>query len=105
MVDGAFADDALGDRLENYTLKFPREVLLVNALIGEEADTVIIFKGFSSSLVRPTDYDPEVPTLPKGARIESISRLEGPYVPEAPKYIQRDMSLEAFTKRLDEYSL
>lgn len=87
-------------RLENYTLRFPQELLLVQAEIEGEADTLIIFKGFSSSLVRPTVYDPEVPTLPENARIQHIDRLKGPYQPQSPKYIEQKISKDTFVAHL-----
>ncbi len=87
-------------RLENYTLRFPQEVLLVQADAEGESDIIIIFKGFSSSLVRPTAYDPEVPTLPESALIQQIDRLKGPYQPQSPQYIEQGISSEAFESRL-----
>lgn len=87
-------------RLENYTLKFPQEVLLVQAEVEGEGDTIIIFKGFSSSLVRPTAYDPEVPMLSESARIQHIDRLKGPYQPQSPEYIEQSISKDAFVARL-----
>ncbi|HIK45791.1 MAG TPA: hypothetical protein IGR64_13040 [Leptolyngbyaceae cyanobacterium M65_K2018_010] len=81
-----------GFRLEQYTLKRPKEVLLVRALVAGEADEVVIFRGFSSSLVRPTAFDPDVPVLPEGADIQSIDILEGPYTPEHPRYLQSGLS-------------
>lgn len=87
-------------RLEDYTLRFPQEVLLVQADVGGESDTIIIFKGFSSSLVQPTAYDPEIPTLPESALIQHIDRLKGPYRPQSPEYIEQNISLEAFEVRL-----
>lgn len=91
---------ALGTRLENYTLKFPQELLMVHAQIEDEADMVIVFKGFSSSLVRPTAFDPEVPTLPENAVINQIDRLKGPYQPQSPEYIEQNISLESFITKL-----
>lgn len=41
-------------RLEQYTIKRPQEVLLVTIEIFSEPDKIAIFKGFSSSLMRPT---------------------------------------------------
>ena len=90
----------LATRLENYTLKFPQELLMVHAQIEDEADTVVIFKGFSSSLARPTAFDPEIPTLPENAVIHRIDRLKGPYQPQSPKYIEQDISLETFITKL-----
>ncbi|MEM6448908.1 MAG: hypothetical protein AAF703_01195 [Cyanobacteria bacterium P01_D01_bin.105] len=104
-MNRSIADESLGTRIESYTLKFPQEVLLVQALIDGEADTIVVFKGFSSSLVRSTAYDPEVPTLPGGAKIEAIDRLKGPYTPDAPDYIEQGMSLESFTARMVENDL
>lgn len=45
-----------GKRLEQYTIKRPQEVLLVTVEIAGEEDQIAIFKGFSSSLMRPTAF-------------------------------------------------
>jgi hypothetical protein len=84
---------SIGYRLEQYTLKRPQEVLLVAAEIDGEPDQVTIFKGFSSSLMRPTAFDPDVPILPEGAQIITIDRLQAPYQPDAPRYIQQALTL------------
>ncbi len=81
-----------GLRLEQYTLKRPEQVLLVHATVDGEEDKVIIFRGFSSSLVRPTAFDPEEPVLPKEAEIQSIDILLGPYNPDHPRYVQKGLS-------------
>ncbi|NJL47502.1 MAG: hypothetical protein HC929_08450 [Leptolyngbyaceae cyanobacterium SM2_5_2] len=81
-----------GLRLEQYTLNHPEEVLLVRALIAGQSDEVIIFRGFSSSLVRPTAFDPDVPVLPAEADIQSIDILKGPYSPAEPHYLQQGLS-------------
>ena len=78
---------SLAARLENYTLKYPQEILLVHTLIDGEEDMVLVFKGFSSSLIRPTAYDPEVPVLPETAVVTSIDQLKSPYQPQSPQYI------------------
>lgn len=85
-----------GYRLEQYTLKRPQEVLMVKAEVEGEVDTVVIFKGFSSSLVRPTSADPDVPVLPEDATILSIDRLIGPYTPNQPRYIATGISWAEF---------
>jgi hypothetical protein len=77
-----------GFRLEQYTLKRPQQVLLVQALVKGEADQVVVFRGFSSSLVRPTAFDPDVPVLPEDAAIQTIDILKGPYNPDQPRYLQ-----------------
>lgn len=84
----------IGFRLEQYTLKHPQEVLLVRAEVDGELDEVTIFKGFSSSLVRPTAYDPDIPVLPAEARIVSIDRIRSPYDARSPQYIEQELSLE-----------
>ncbi len=85
-----------GARLEQYTLKHPQEVLLVTAEIAGEMDQVIIYKGYSSSLMRPTAADLEVPVLPATAQILSLDRLQGPYNPNQPRYLQQGLTWEDF---------
>jgi hypothetical protein len=92
-------------RLEHYTEKFPQEVLIVSAEVDGEADQVVVFRGFSSSLSRPTAYDPEVPILPPEAVIHSVDRLKGPYKPQAPDYIERDIAIAAFLEKLSALNL
>lgn len=86
---------SIGKRLEQYTIKRPQEVLLVTVEIADEQDKVAIFKGFSSSLMRPTAFDPEIPVIPDEAKILTIDRIASPYNPEAPRYIERQISWEA----------
>ena len=85
-------DNSPGKQLEQYTKSHPQEVLLVRAEIDGEADEIMIFKGFSSSLMRPTAYDPDIPVLPSHAKIEAIDRLHSPYIPDAPSYIQQGLT-------------
>lgn len=91
---------SLGTRLEQYTVKRPQEVLLVTAEIEGELDQIVIFRGFSSSLVRPTAFDPDVPVLPADAKVMAIDRLQGPYTPNNPRYIEQNLSLEAVQAHL-----
>jgi hypothetical protein len=80
-------------RLEAYTLKKPQEVLIVEVEIdGERQDRLIIFKGFSSSLMRPTAFDPDVPVLPQEAKIIKIDRLRSPYKEDSPDYLQQGLT-------------
>ena len=92
----------LGKRLEQYTIKRSPEVLLVTAEIAGEPDQIAIFKGFSSSLVRPTAFDPEVPVLPDDAKVITIDRIAGPYNPQSPTYIQRGLTWETIQPLLAE---
>jgi hypothetical protein len=90
-----------GIRLEQYTLLHPKEVLLVRAEMGGEPDEISIFKGFSSSLMRSTAFDPDVPVLPEGAVIHGIDRLLSPYHPTQPHFIQQNLSWADFVVLLE----
>lgn len=89
-------------RLENYTEKNPQEVLLVTLDIEGEEDQITIYKGFSSSLMRPTAHDPEVPMIPEVATIVSIDRIASPYEPNNPRYIQRGLTWESMESLLSQ---
>ncbi len=93
--------NSIGHRLEQYTIKCPNEVLLLSVEIDGQPDQVAIFKGFSSSLMNPTSFDPDVPVLPDSAIVQSIDRLESPYNPNAPRYVEKGLSWEAFQRLLD----
>lgn len=90
-----------GTRLEQYSLKHPQEVLLVDAEVKGEPDQVMVFRGFSSSLMNATNFDPDVPVLPIDAEIVAIARLQGPYQPNNPQVIEADLTWEAFLPRLE----
>lgn len=94
--------EPIGQRLEQYSLKHPQEVLLVQANIAGDLDQIIIFRGFSSSLMQPTAFDPDVPVLPDTADILQIDRLAGPYRPNSPVYLEQGLSLAEFLSRLDQ---
>ncbi|MEH2443092.1 DUF7734 family protein [Nostoc sp.] len=94
--------NSIGKRLEQYTAKRPQEVLIVTVEIADEQDTIAIFKGFSSSLMRPTAFDADVPLLPDGAKILNIDRVASPYNAEAPRYIQQGLSWEAMEALVSE---
>jgi hypothetical protein len=93
---------SLGERLEQYTIKRPQEVLLVNAEVEGEEDQVMVFKGFSSSLMRPTAIDPDVPVLPNDAKVLLVDRLHGPYEPNNPTYIEQGIDPARLEKLLQE---
>ena len=86
--------NSVGQRLEQYTLKCPQEVLVVTVEVAGEEDKIAIFKGFSSSLVKATAFDPDVPVLPEKAKIIRIDRVASPYDPDAPVYIQQGITWE-----------
>ncbi len=79
-------------QLEQYTLQHPQEVLLVTVETGGEVDEIMIFKGFSSSLTKATDFDPDVPILSEEATILCIDRLKSPYNPNDPQYLEKGLS-------------
>ena len=83
-------------RLELYSLNHPQEVLSVKATVEGEDDEVLVFKGYSSSLVRPTAAELDVPVLPAGAVIAFVSRLQAPYDPKAPVFLERDITWAQF---------
>jgi hypothetical protein len=84
------------DRLEQYSAKHPQEVLIVTAQIQGERDRVMIYKGFSSSLMRATAFDPDIPVLPEGVQLIEIDRLQAPYNPAGPVYLQPGMTWADF---------
>ncbi len=97
---------AASKRLEQYTLKKTQEVLIVEVEIdGEISDRLIIFKGFSSSLMRPTAFDPDVPLLPTEAKIIRIDRLRSPYNDNSPHYLQQGLNWESMELLLQELGI
>jgi hypothetical protein len=92
-------------RLEQYTEKRRQEVLLVTAEVEGEPDQVAIFRGFSSSLMRSTAFDPDIPVLPESAQILTIDRLLGPYDPNHPRYLQQDLTWETVQPLLAEVGI
>ena len=42
---------------------------------------LLIFRGFSSSVTHPTDFDPDQPALPERALITAAELLQGPLDP------------------------
>ncbi len=92
----------LGKRLEQYTAKRLHEVLLVTVEIDGEPDQIAVFKGFSSSLMRQTAFDPDVPVLPDQAKIITIDRVASPYNPQSPDYIQQGLTWETIQPLLSE---
>ncbi|MEC4985492.1 MAG: hypothetical protein SAJ37_21170 [Oscillatoria sp. PMC 1068.18] len=83
---------SISKRLEAYTIKCPQEVLIIRAEVAGDEDEIAIFKGFSSSLMRPTAFDPDVPVLPDTATILRVDRAKSPFNPKIPDYIQKGLS-------------
>ncbi len=95
----------LGRRLEQYTIKHPNEVLLVSIEVDGQPDEIAVFKGFSSSLMNPTAFDPDVPVVPDRAKILSVDRLESPYNPNDPRFIQKGIAWGEFQALLSSLEL
>lgn len=95
----------IGKRLEQYTAKRPQEVLLVTVEIDGQEDQIAIFRGFSSSLMHSTAYDPDIAILPSQANIIKIDRVASPYNPQAPSYIQQALSWEDMQTLLSQVGL
>lgn len=89
-----------GFRLEQYSLRHSQEVLMVTATVGGELEQVLVFKGFSSCLTGATAFDPDIPLLPEGAEIHRIDRLQGPYQPDRPQYLEKNITWPDFETRL-----
>ncbi len=96
---------SLEKRLERYTLKHPEEVLLVKVSWANETDEITIFKGFSSSLMRQTAFDPDEPIIPAEAVVLTVDRFKSPYHPTAPQVIEQGMSWEKFLALLEKDEL
>ena len=98
--------EAIGLRLEKYTLKRKQEVLMVHLETScGEPDTVMIYAGFSSSLMMPTAFDPDVPLIAVDSTINSIDRLASPYNPSNPQYLETEISLAKMIDLLEEMNL
>ncbi|ACB00512.1 MULTISPECIES: hypothetical protein [Cyanophyceae] len=91
----------LAKHLEAYTRKYAHEVLLLHLGHGEIEDQIIIFKGFSSSLMQPTDYNPDNPVLAE-MPILRIDRLQSPYNPNQPIFLEQNLSLEQMQQYLSD---
>ncbi len=63
---------------------------------GFEPFELLIFRGFSSSVTHPTAFDPDQPTLPVGAVIESAELLLGPLNPSAERVLAGPAGVEVF---------
>ncbi len=98
-------NNSIAKRLEQYTVKKSQEVLIVTVKIDDEPDKIAVFKGFSSSLMRPTAYDPDVPVLPDTATIITIDRIASPYNPDSPRYLQQNISWEDMQVLLSEFGV
>ncbi|ERN11381.1 hypothetical protein AMTRI_Chr04g244570 [Amborella trichopoda] len=87
--------------LETYSESERSEVLLVRALVDDQEEEVLIFKGFSSLLSGRTSYDLSKCVLPARAIIKSIDIIKGPFDPSNIEYLEKDLKWEDFKHRLN----
>lgn len=98
--------EEIGLRLEKYTLQQRQEVLMVHLETASgEPDTVMIYSGFSSSLMRATAFDPDVPVIASDSLIMAIDRLVSPYDPNNPQYIESGLNWSTMENILVEMNL
>jgi hypothetical protein len=95
----------LGEALETYTRRRPDEVLLASVLVDGSQEEVLIFRGVSSFLTRPTPADPGTPVIPADARLVGVARHRAPYSPTAPQVIASGLEGEALARLLAEAGL
>ncbi|MBW4698194.1 MAG: hypothetical protein KME03_09920 [Aphanocapsa lilacina HA4352-LM1] len=95
----------LGDALEAYTRKRPGEVLLVRVLLDGSEEEVLVFRGASSFLTRPTPADPGQPVIPAGAQLLGVERQRAPFSPVNPQVIAAGLQGEELATLLAEVGI
>jgi len=86
--------------LERYSERNPREVLRIQLEQEDGSDTVIIYRGFSSSLVRGTPADVSEPVIPHQARLITVERIQAPLDPVHPRILATYSDLTAVMELL-----
>lgn len=87
-------------RLEAYSEGARDLALLVTAAVDGDLESVLVFKGFSSSLSGRTAPDPAMSVLPERAVIQSVDVVKGPFDPNNIEYLEKDLPWEEFKSRL-----
>ncbi|XP_010279634.1 PREDICTED: uncharacterized protein LOC104613498 [Nelumbo nucifera] len=100
VVDEEYGHNSEIAMLESYSESARNEALLVRAVVDNQEEEVLIFKGFSSCLSYRTSPNPSRSVLPARAVIKSIDRIKGPFNPANIEYIEKDLTWEAFKSRL-----
>ncbi|KAL5709306.1 hypothetical protein ACHQM5_020010 [Ranunculus cassubicifolius] len=90
------------DLLESYSETARNEALLVRAMVDNQEEEILIFKGFSSCLSYRTSSDPSRSILPARAVITSIDRVVGPFHPSNIEYIEKGLTWDTFKDRLQD---
>jgi hypothetical protein len=89
-------------QLEQYTAGRSQELLIVTIDVDGILEEIMIFKGFSSCLSRATEFDPDLPVIPEGAKVVTIDRLKAPYNPFQPFYIAKGLTWDEFVDKFIE---
>ncbi|KAF5189043.1 hypothetical protein FRX31_021370 [Thalictrum thalictroides] len=87
--------------LESYSESARNEALLVRAMVDDQQEEILVFKGFSSCLSYSTSSDPSKSILPARAVITSIDRIIGPFDPTNIEYIEKSLTWDTFKTRLE----
>ena len=95
---------AIAQQLEAYSRNHPEEVLLITTIAAGVEDQVMIFKGFSSSLMHPTDFNPDNSVFAADAEFVNLDRLESPYLPDKPTYLAKNVSWDAMQTLLADHN-
>ncbi|XP_006651746.1 uncharacterized protein LOC102714820 [Oryza brachyantha] len=86
--------------LERYSEGARDQALLVKAMVDDEVEVVLVFKGFSSRLSGRTAPDPAMSVLPERAIIQSVDVVKGPFDPTNIEYVEKDLPWDDFKSRL-----
>lgn len=91
--------------LERYTQRIPAEALRVQIQMEASEDLVLIFRGFSSSLMGSTPANLEDPVIPLGAKLLRLERLRAPLDPVHPVVLAEYQDLDQVRRLLREQAL
>jgi hypothetical protein len=94
-----------GTALERYSQQHKTEVLRVDIEVNGQPDTILIFRGMSSSLHRSTPTRLSEPVIPVGARFVALDRLQAPYHPTQPQVIASQLTASEIRSLLHPFGL
>ena len=91
--------------LERYSQRIPSEALRVQIQMDGEDDCVLIYKGFSSSLMRATPSSADESVIPFAATLIELERLRAPLHPVNPEVLATYRDSEAVRALLQEQGI
>ncbi|NJL97678.1 MAG: hypothetical protein HC924_02010 [Synechococcaceae cyanobacterium SM2_3_2] len=91
--------------LERYSQRIPSEALRVQIRMDGEDDCVLIYKGFSSSLMRATPASADESVIPLAATLIGLERLRAPLDPLNPEVLATYQDPEAVRALLREQGM